>query len=99
MVESKTQRAVDGEKTESSRRLRRTRIGVVASDSPDKSIKVVCQFTVKHPKYGKYIRRRTVIHVHDENNDAKSGDRVQVMECRPHSKMKRWRLIRVLDSA
>ena len=78
------------------RNVRRVRVGVVSSDKGDKTIRVVCQFLVKHPKYGKLIRRRTVLHAHDETNQAKSGDRVRLMECSPVSKMKRWRLIDVL---
>jgi small subunit ribosomal protein S17 len=81
------------------RRSRRTRVGVVSSDKTDKTIKVVCQYTVKHPKYGKYIRRRTVLHAHDERNEAKEGDRVEVMVCRPVSKTKSWRLVRIVGSA
>ncbi len=78
------------------RNARRVRVGVVSSDKGDKTIRVVCQFLVKHPKYGKLIRRRTVLYAHDETNQAKSGDRVRLMECGPVSKMKRWRLVDVL---
>lgn len=81
------------------RNQRRTRQGVVSSDKGEKTIKVVCQYQVKHPKYGKFLRRRIVIHAHDESNQAKEGDRVEVMSCRPISKTKAWRLVRVLSGA
>ncbi len=80
------------------RNPRRLRDGVVTSDRGDKTIKVVAEFRRKHKKYGKFIRRRTTLHAHDENNEAKTGDRVQVAECRPRSKTKHWRLVRVLTS-
>ena len=80
------------------RNPRRLREGVVTSDQRDKTIKVVAEFRRKHPKYGKFIRRRTTLHAHDENNEARTGDRVQVAECRPRSKTKHWRLVRVLSS-
>ena len=71
--------------------------GVVQSDVRDKTIKVVVSFLVKHPKYGKYVRRRTTLHAHDPQNEARVGDTVEVMECRPISKQKSWRLVRVLS--
>ena len=73
--------------------------GIVKSDARDKSCKVEIQFTVKHPKYGKYIRRRTVIQAHDEQNVAKLGDRVEIAECRPLSKTKSWVLTKVIEAA
>ncbi|MCH2146524.1 MAG: 30S ribosomal protein S17 [Phycisphaerales bacterium] len=75
------------------------RIGVVTSDVRDKSCKVEIQFSVKHPKYGKYIRRRSLIHAHDENNEAKLGDSVEIAECRPISKTKSWVVTRIVESA
>ena len=75
------------------------RVGVVDSDKRDKSRKVSINFSVKHPKYGKYIRRRTILHVHDEDNVSKVGDRVEIAQCRPISKTKSWVLLRVLESA
>ena len=75
------------------------KVGVITSDTRDKSCKVEIQFTVKHPKYGKYIRRRTIIQVHDEQNVAKLGDRVEIAECRPLSKTKSWVLTKVLEAA
>jgi small subunit ribosomal protein S17 len=73
------------------------KIGVVESDKRDKTRKVVVSFSARHPKYGKYIRRRTVLHVHDENNESRRGDRVQVVPCRPMSKTKSWRLLKIMD--
>jgi small subunit ribosomal protein S17 len=75
------------------------KVGVITSDARDKSCKVEIQFTVKHPKYGKYIRRRTVIQAHDEQNIAKLGDRVEIAECRPISKTKSWVLTKVIEAA
>ena len=75
------------------------RIGVVDSDKRDKSCTVSINYLVKHEKYGKYIRKRTRIHVHDEENVAKLGDRVEIAECRPISKTKSWTLIRVVEAA
>ena len=73
--------------------------GVVTSDVRDKSCKVEIQFSVKHPKYGKYIRRRTLIHAHDENNEAKLGDQVEIAEVRPISKTKSWVVTRIVEAA
>jgi small subunit ribosomal protein S17 len=75
------------------------KVGVITSDARDKSCKVEIQFTVKHVKYGKYIRRRTVIQAHDEQNLAKLGDRVEIAECRPLSKTKSWVLTKVIEAA
>jgi small subunit ribosomal protein S17 len=75
------------------------KVGVVTSDARDKTRKVAISFSVKHPKYGKYIRRRTVLQVHDEQNESKVGDRVEVAECRPLSKTKAWVLVKVLVPA
>ena len=71
----------------------------VVSKSGDKSIKVVINYKVKHPKYGKYIRKRTILGVHDENNKANIGDLVEVAECRPISKSKNWRLVGIVSSS
>src|SRR5262245_16387384 len=81
------------------RSLLRTIEGVVASDKGDKTIKVVVNYQTKHPKYGKFLKRRTVRHAHDEKNDAKEGDRVEIAECRPMSKTKHHRLLRVVERA
>ena len=71
----------------------------VVSKSGDKSIKVLMEYKIKHPKYGKYIKRRTKLSVHDEHNEAGVGDVVEIIECRPMSKTKSWRMTRVLDKA
>src|SRR5688572_2419455 len=75
---------------------RRTEVGVVTSDKMDKTRRVEIPRLVKHPTYGKYIRRRTICHVHDEKNESKMGDTVEIVESRPYSKTKHWRLIRVV---
>ena len=77
----------------------RTVVGVVASDKGDKTIKVVVNYQTKHPKYGKFLKRRTVLHAHDEKNDAKLGDTVEIAECRPLSKTKHHRLVRIVERA
>ncbi len=86
-------------KASGERRTRKTRVGVVASNKSEQTLKVVCDYSVKHPKYGKYMRRRTIIHAHDAKNEAEIGDRVEVTECRPVSKTKNWRLVRVVSRA
>jgi len=73
------------------------KIGIVESDARDKTRKVAISFSVRHPKYGKYLRRRTVLHVHDESNESRLGDRVEIAECRPISKTKSWILTRVIE--
>src|SRR5260370_15432845 len=75
---------------------RRPESGVVTSDKMDKTRRVEIPRLVKHATYGKYIRRRTICHVHDENNESKMGDTVEIVESRPYSKTKHWRLIRVV---
>jgi small subunit ribosomal protein S17 len=75
------------------------KVGVVTSDARDKSCKVEIQFSVKHAKYGKYIRRRTLIQAHDANNEVKLGDKVEIAECRPISKTKSWVVTRVVEKA
>src|SRR3954465_7515636 len=81
------------------RSQQRTIEGVVASDKGDKTIKVVVNYQTKHAKYGKYLKRRTVLHAHDEKNDAKEGDKVEIAECRPLSKTKHHRLVRIVERA
>jgi len=76
-----------------------TKVGVVASDRCDKTRKVVVSFLAQHPKYGKFLRKRTVLHVHDERNESREGDRVEVTQCRPVSKTKSWKLVRVVERA
>ena len=71
-------------------------IGVVKSDKMNKSRRVEIERLVQHPRYGKFIRRRTVCHVHDENNESREGDTVEIVEAPPRSKTKRWDLVRVI---
>ncbi|MFI4917675.1 MAG: 30S ribosomal protein S17 [Phycisphaerales bacterium JB060] len=80
-----------------SEKAKGARVGEVTTASRDKTIKVVVSYVAKHPKYGKYVRRRTVLHAHDEGNQAQVGDRVEVVPCRPMSKTKSWKLARVLE--
>ena len=77
----------------------RTLIGQVVSDSMDKSITVVAERRVKHPVYGKFMRRSTKVHAHDETNECHKGDTVMVEQCRPMSKTKTWRLVKILERA
>src|SRR5438094_5126045 len=86
-------------KTEQPRKARRTLIGIVTRDKTLKTRRVEIQRLVKHPRYGKYIKRRTVCYAHDENNESHKGDTVEIMESRPLSKTKHWRLIRVIKQA
>src|SRR5947208_11063044 len=81
------------------RPLLRTIEGVVASDKGDKTIKVVVNYQMRHEKYGKYLKRRTVLHAHDPKNEAKEGDTVEIAECRPLSKTKHHRLLRIVQKA
>jgi small subunit ribosomal protein S17 len=78
---------------------RRVETGVVTSDKMQKTRRVEIPRLVKHARYGKYIRRRTICHVHDEQNESRTGDTVELMETRPLSKTKTWRLVRVVTKA
>jgi len=77
----------------------KTVTGLVISNSGDKSIKVAVDYKVKHPKYGKYLKRRTKLGVHDQKNESAVGDVVEVAQCRPMSKTKSWRLVRIVQRA
>ena len=77
----------------------KTLTGVVVSKSGNKSVKVTIDYKVKHPKYGKYVKRRTKLGVHDEHNQSGIGDLIEIAECRPRSKTKSWRLVRVVQKA
>ena len=77
----------------------RTVTGRVVSDKMDKSVTVLVERKVPHPIYGKYVKRSTKLHAHDENNECKMGDTVSIEECRPLSKTKSWRLVKVLERA
>ena len=83
----------------SERNLRKTRVGLVVSDKMDKTIVVAVADRVKHPLYGKIIDRTYKLKAHDENNECHVGDRVKVMETRPLSKDKRWRLVEIIEKA
>lgn len=81
------------------RNLRKTRVGKVVSDKMDKTIVVAIETSVKHPLYKKIIKRTYKLKAHDENNECKTGDKVKVMETRPLSKDKRWRLVEIIEKA
>jgi small subunit ribosomal protein S17 len=81
------------------RKLRKTKTGAVTSDKMDKTITVAVERKVKHPIYGKFVKKTTKFHAHDETNEAKPGDVVRIMETRPLSKTKRWRLVEIIEKA
>lgn len=81
------------------RSARKERVGLVVSDKMDKTITVAIQRQVKHPIYGKFIKRTTKLMAHDEQNEAGVGDTVRIMETRPMSKHKRWRLVEIVEKA
>ena len=81
------------------RNLRKERVGVVTSDKMDKSIVVKVERKVKHPKYGKFLKRTTKFMAHDEKNESHIGDTVKIMETRPLSKDKCWRLVEIIERA
>ena len=80
-----------------SRNLRKVRVGIVSSNKMDKTITVKVERKVKHPLYGKFIKKTTGFHAHDEKNECSIGDIVKIMESRPMSKTKRWRLVEVVE--
>jgi len=81
------------------RNSRKLRVGVVISDARDKTVTVEIPNLTKHPRYDKVVRRTTKLHVHDETNDARIGDTVRIVETRPISKQKRWRVVEVVERA
>ncbi len=81
------------------RALRKSRVGMVVSNKMDKTIVVAIEDNVKHPTYGKIIKRTLKVHAHDELNECTIGDRVEIMETRPLSKTKRWRLVGIIEKA
>jgi small subunit ribosomal protein S17 len=85
------------EQTQTADKSSRTLAGRVVSDKMDKTITVLVERRIQHPVYGKFITRRTKLHAHDENNESKAGDQVLIEECRPLSKTKAWRLVKVLE--
>lgn len=81
------------------KKVRRRLLGVVDRAAADKTRRVKIDYLTKHEKYGKYIRRRTIVAVHDENNESQLGDKVEIAPCRPMSKTKAWKLVRVIEKA
>jgi small subunit ribosomal protein S17 len=79
------------------RNLRKIRVGVVSSNKMDKTITVAVERKVKHPIYGKFVKKTTRFHAHDDKNECSIGDTVKIMETRPLSKTKRWRLVEVVE--
>ena len=84
---------------ENTRNNRKELVGVVRAKTGDKSVKVVYQYKTPHPLYKKEIRRKTTVDVHDEANESKVGDKVRIMATRPLSKMKRWRVVEIIEKA
>lgn len=84
---------------ELNRHSRKTRIGIVSSDKMNKTITITVERRIKHPLYGKFLKKTNKFHAHDENNEAGIGDTVRIMECRPLSRTKRWRLVEVIEKA
>jgi small subunit ribosomal protein S17 len=97
--ESTAGESTAAEATAQAEKVQRTLTGMVTSDAMDKSITVTIERRIKHPVYGKYIRRSTRLHVHDENNECSKGDVVVIEQCRPMSKTKSWRLVEVVEKA
>ena len=81
------------------RNLRKSRIGLVTSDKMDKTITVSVERRLKHPIYGKFVKKTNKFHAHDEKNECGVGDKVRIMETRPISKSKRWRLVEIIEKA
>ena len=81
------------------RNLRKTRVGIVTSDKMDKTVVVTIRDKVRHPLYNKIVNRTVKYKAHDENNECGVGDKVSIMECRPYSKDKRWRVVEIVEKA
>jgi small subunit ribosomal protein S17 len=81
------------------RQIRKTKTGIVRSDKMDKTVTVAVERKVKHPIYGKFVKKTTKFHAHDEKNEARPGDVVKIMETRPIRKTKRWRLVEIIEKA
>ncbi|MGH8193932.1 MAG: 30S ribosomal protein S17 [Woeseiaceae bacterium] len=88
----------DGSK-EAEKIVQRTVVGRVVSDKMNKSVSVAIERLIRHPAYGKYVRRTSKVMAHDENNECKTGDRVEISECRPISRHKSWRVVNVIERA
>jgi small subunit ribosomal protein S17 len=99
MSEEATVEPSEVQETIETKKKIRTLTGRVTSNKMDKTITVLIERYVKHPLYGKFIRRSTKLHVHDENNECREGDTVEITECRPISKTKSWRLYRIVERA
>ena len=97
MAENTTTAKETIQQDELSRNLRKTRIGVVTSNKMTKTITVAVERKVKHPIYGKFVKKTTRFHAHDEKNECSIGDLVKIMESRPLSKTKRWRLVEIVE--
>lgn len=87
------------EQNSAERKFRKQKVGVVSSNKMDKTITVTVERRLRHPIYGKFVKKTKKFHAHDETNDCNVGDTVRIMETRPLSKLKRWRLVEVLDRA
>lgn len=85
--------------SEEAKRTKRTIVGRVVSDKMDKTVSVTIERLIKHPMYGKYIRRTSKVIAHDANNECKAGDRVAIAECRPISKSKSWAVVNIIERA
>ena len=83
----------------SAEKVKRTQVGRVVSDRMDKTVTVLLERQVKHALYGKYIKRSTKVHAHDEENSCAEGDKVMIAECRPISRAKAWRVVEILERA
>lgn len=94
-----TTTTVDAAPSTSARGQRRVVTGIVTRDQSDKTRRVEIQRLVQHGKYGKFVKRRTVCYTHDEKNESHLGDTVEIMECRPLSRTKRWRLVQIITKA
>ena len=79
--------------------IKGTKVGLVVSDKMDKTVTVLLSRQVKHPLYGKYMKRSTRVHAHDESNDCAEGDKVMIAQCRPISKTKSWKVVEILERA
>jgi small subunit ribosomal protein S17 len=90
---------MSAEETNTEGKSHRTLVGRVVSDKMDKTVSVAIERLIKHPMYGKYIRRTSKVMAHDENNECKAGDRVAISECRPVSKNKAWQVVNVIERA
>lgn len=87
------------EQNSAERKVRKQKVGIVSSNKMDKTITVTVERRLRHPIYGKFVKKTNKFHAHDETNDCNVGDTVRIMETRPLSKLKRWRLVEVIERA